>query len=67
MTQTKQINLADTKEHKCSCGSNVFEQVFFLRIIPALLSGTLKREMLPIQVFRCVNCGLQAEINQKVT
>ncbi len=62
---TKQIRIEDTKELMCKCGSTIYEQVFFIRIVPALLSGSIKPEMLPIQVFRCINCEKIAEIDPK--
>jgi DNA-directed RNA polymerase subunit RPC12/RpoP len=63
--QNIQIRLDQTEELKCKCGSAVFIQVNFIRIVPALLSPTLKPEMMPIPAFQCVNCQRMAEIPQK--
>jgi len=60
-----QIRLEQTEELKCTCGSALFIQVAFLRVIPALLSPTLKAEMMPVPAFQCVNCQRVAEIPQK--
>jgi len=60
-----QIRLDQTQELKCSCGNATFIPVVFLRVVPALLSGTFKEEMMPIPAFQCMNCQRIAEIPQK--
>lgn len=50
------IKLEQTQAYNCTCGNAVFEQVYFLRIVPALLSPTMKPEKVPFPVFRCTNC-----------
>ncbi len=62
-----QINLNDTKPLICGCGNETFEQIFFIRVIPALLSPTQKAEMYPVPAFLCRNCHKPAEISQKKT
>lgn len=60
-----QIRIDQTEELKCKCGNATFIQVAFLRVVPALLSPTLKPEMMPIPAFQCVSCQRIAEIPQK--
>ncbi len=41
----------------CSkCGSDVFEQIYIIKIASILQSGTGKKENLPIPGFRCADC-----------
>jgi hypothetical protein len=67
MTNQIQINLNQTKPLVCGCGNETFEQIHFIRVIPALLSPTQKAEMYPIPAFRCTNCQKMAEIKEKKT
>ncbi len=60
------VNLEQTAAYKCkACGKEIFRQVFFLRTIPALLSPTLKAEIVPVPSFMCVSCDFIAELNPK--
>jgi len=69
------INLEQTKPLKCKndlgfvnggqCNGEVFSQVFFIRIVPALLSPTMREEIVPVPAFRCVKCNFVAELTQK--
>lgn len=66
MDQQVRVNLEQTAAYKCkACGKEIFRQVFFLRTIPALLSPTLKAEIIPVPSFMCVSCDVIAELNQK--
>lgn len=67
MNNQVQIRLEQTTPLKCKCGNEKFYQVFFLRTVPALLSGTMKPEMLPIPAFECSICGEMANVSQNET
>lgn len=70
------IPLEQTKPYKCTqvvaligggtCGSEQFSQVYFLREIPALISPTMRKEIAPVPVFKCIKCGAIADLNQKL-
>lgn len=47
------------------CGSEEFTQVFFVRVLPAFLSPTMREEIIPLPAFKCVKCGMIAELSQK--
>tara|TARA_R100000664_G_C2705680_1_gene104377 strand:+ start:37 stop:291 length:255 start_codon:yes stop_codon:yes gene_type:complete len=52
------FDLSSAKDVKCSnCGCKVFEPAFMFKKISALLSPTGQESMLPIQTFRCSECG----------
>lgn len=60
------VNLEQTAPLKCkACGKEIFRQVFFLRTIPALLSPTLKAEIVPVPSFMCIKCDTIAALNPK--
>jgi len=69
------INLEQTRPLTCKnntgfgskseCGGEVFSQVFFIRVVPALLSPTMREEIIPVPAFRCVKCNFVAELTQK--
>lgn len=65
MNNQIQVNLNQTKPLKCACGNETFTQVFFIRVLPALLSPTQKAEMIPIPAFLCTNCQLPAKIESE--
>jgi hypothetical protein len=50
------IDIAHTEGYKCSCGNETFEAVQFFRKVPALLSPTLKPELVAVPAFRCSRC-----------
>lgn len=54
--QQVQIRLDQTKEFNCKCGSATFFAISFLRVVPALLSPTLKAELMPLPAYRCTEC-----------
>lgn len=66
MNQPIQIPLDRTTPHQCkACKSELFEQVNFLRIVPALLSPTGRKEIFPVPAFRCCKCKIIADMSQK--
>jgi hypothetical protein len=61
-----QISFDKTKPVICKgCGGEIFEQVNFLRIVPALLSPTMRQEIFPVPAFRCCKCKILADMEQK--
>jgi len=54
--QKPKINLDDTKEYTCSCGSTLFTQVFSIREVSPLLTGTGNSEYIPVTVLICEKC-----------
>ena len=40
-----------------NCGTNVYETVVTLKKVPAAVSPTGKDAVVPIPVFKCLNCG----------
>lgn len=65
MNNHVQIDLSKTEAFKCACGNETFEALNFLRVVPAILSPTLKREIIPIPAFRCTRCKNLAELNKQ--
>lgn len=59
------IDFSLTESLKCKCGNEIFLQVFFIRIIPAIVSPTLRRELAPVPAFQCTKCKTIADMNQK--
>jgi hypothetical protein len=66
MNQQVQVSFDKTKPVVClGCGGEVFESVNFLRIVPALLSPTMKQEIFPVPAFRCAKCKILVDLSQK--
>lgn len=66
MQQPIQISMDKTTAVVCEfCKSEQFQQIFYLRQVPALLSPTMKAEIFPVPAFQCVKCKKVAEMNQK--
>jgi hypothetical protein len=64
--QPIQISLDKTTAFQCTaCKGELFEQVNFLRIVPAIISPTMKKEIFPVPAFRCCKCKILADLNQK--
>lgn len=62
------LQLEQTTAFKCkACGKEVFRQIFFLRSVPALLSPTMRPEIVPVPSFMCIKCDTIAELNPKTT
>lgn len=51
------ISLKDTKEVACTCGSTLFKQALSLREVSELLTGTGRKEYVPVAVIACDKCG----------
>lgn len=57
MMQQRGVDLSQTSPLVCKCGNHTFEQVFFLRVVPALLTGESKPGLAPLMTFACNSCG----------
>ena len=58
--QQPQIDISKTTPIKCDneeCGSEFFEEVTVLRKASRLLTGEMQDRVVPIQTFRCADCG----------
>ena len=56
--QDIRVNLEQTESVTCDkCGGKVFEQAFVFQKVSPLLTGTGQPGLVPIPVFRCVECG----------
>ena len=52
------VDLTQTSSEKCEkCGNDLFNQVYTIRKLSALLSPTGQEAMIPIQVFACTECS----------
>ncbi len=51
------IDISKTKALVCKCGNHTFEQISFLRVLPALLSPNGKDAVIPMMAFACNACG----------
>jgi len=68
------IDLSKTRPLKCTgesgllgmekCNNEEFEPVTFLRVLPALLSPTMKEEIIPVPAYRCSRCKKIADLTQ---
>jgi len=60
--QMPRIKLSDTTAITCECGSEVFAPALGLRKVSAIVSGTGKEEVLPVQAgICCLKCGKKFE------
>jgi len=50
------IDLTKTEPIKCKCGNETFDQIYFLRRLPGLISPTMKDETIPLPSFICRKC-----------
>jgi len=50
------INLQDTPWQECECGGLSFEPGLMFKRISALLSPSGKEEVMPVEIFKCVEC-----------
>lgn len=74
MQQQISIDLSKTRPLKCKgdfgllgfekCDNEEFESITFLRVLPALLSPTMKDEIIPIPAYRCTKCKKIADLTQ---
>ena len=62
-TQKLQINPNDLEDVVCDkCGSQCFEPTFLFKRLSAVLSPTGQDTMVPLQIYRCADCGHINEI-----
>ena len=53
-----QIEVSKTDSVTCEeCNGGVFDMVFMIRRLSALLSPTGQEMMVPVQTFKCVSCS----------
>lgn len=64
--QQRQINVSQLPDIKCSCGSAVFRQVNFLKMVPALLIGAAQNDAMPVPAFQCIKCDKVLDLAQAV-
>jgi hypothetical protein len=56
------INLAEQPDIKCvNCEGLFFEQAMQFKKVSKLLTGSPTDQVAPIQVFRCMDCGMPCE------
>ena len=56
--QNINIKPSDLTDVVCEkCGAQTFEPVFLFKKISAVLSPTGKESLIPLQVYRCTECG----------
>lgn len=55
---TPKINIRDTETIKCeSCQATEFREVFVLKKVSKLLTGTSEDTIVPIPMWACTHCG----------
>lgn len=55
---TLNVKPSDLKDYCCEeCGCMYFRQVVAFKRVSALISPTGKEQMMPMQTFRCDECG----------
>jgi uncharacterized Zn finger protein len=55
---TPKINIRDTETIKCeSCQATEFREVFILKKVSKLLTGTSEDTIVPIPMWACTHCG----------
>jgi len=58
-----QINPNDLEDVGCDkCSSQCFEQTFLFKKLSAVLSPSGQETMIPLQIYRCADCGHINEI-----
>jgi hypothetical protein len=56
--QQVQINPNDLEDITCDkCDSQCFEQTFLFKKLSAILSPTGQETIMPMQIYRCADCG----------
>jgi len=66
--QNVQIPLNQTIGYACkACKNETFDMVYFIRVVPAIISPTLKAEFMPMPAFQCSKCTTIAELNPKTS
>ena len=52
------IDLTHAKDIVCDkCGSQCFEQTYLFKKLSAVLSPNGQETMIPLQIYRCADCG----------
>lgn len=61
--QQQQMNIDFSKaiDIYCECGNNVYNMAYKFKKISKLLSPTGQELIVPIQIFRCIECGQEHE------
>ena len=63
MNQNINIDLKNVKNLECDeCQSQTFEPAFMIKHISALMSPNGQETLMPVQLFKCTECG---HINEK--
>jgi len=59
MTEAEYLRqiMNNSKPHICECGGTFFKQVFTMRTVSKIFSGTPADAMIPIPMWRCDDCG----------
>jgi hypothetical protein len=65
MQNQVQIDISKTDAVKCKCGNETFDQVYFLRRVPGIISPTFKDELIPLPSFLCRKCKNLYSFDQK--
>jgi len=56
--QQVQINPSDLEDITCDeCTSQCFEQTFLFKRLSAILSPSGQETVIPMQIYRCADCG----------
>ena len=56
--QQVQVNPNDLEDIVCDeCGSQCFEPTFLFKKLSAILSPTGQETVIPMQIYRCADCG----------
>ena len=54
----RNINPNDLEDVVCDkCGSQCFQPIFLFKRLSAVLSPTGQETMIPLQIYRCADCG----------
>lgn len=56
-SQPVSIDFTQTKSLVCKCGNYTFQETYFLRVLPSLLSPNGKDVVIPLRSFACNACG----------
>tara|TARA_R100000008_G_C3586431_1_gene172748 strand:- start:1791 stop:2021 length:231 start_codon:yes stop_codon:yes gene_type:complete len=63
LNQSIKVDLDATENIVCEeCGSTYFSPVFVIKKVSALMSPTGDERLIPIQTFKCSDCG---HVNEK--
>ena len=57
---SKPLDILDLNDLYCeneTCMNIIFEQLYTLKVVPKMLSGTGKDEIIPVPTWECSSCG----------